>query len=106
MSWIIDAIKEPFTKKEDKKAETKEDKLKEIEELKKMIEKEEQKLKTSEIKVVNVEEIPLPPKFEEEQEIEVTTEQRLQILEQNINVVITDLHTRITAIESYLFRTK
>jgi hypothetical protein len=118
MSWIIDALKEPFQSKKGKKAETKEDKLKQIEELKQMLKEEEDKIiKEEKIKVIKVDkkedpEIPLPPKFEEKVEegrsenVEVTTEQRLKILEDNLNVIITDLHNRLNNIESFLFRNK
>jgi len=112
MSWILDAMKEPFKNK--KKANTKEDKLKELEKMKELIDKMEKELQKDNspptVPTVNVpqkEELPELPKFEFEeqpQEIEVTPEKRIEILESNIVNIVNDMHTRITKIESILFR--
>jgi len=107
-NWILDALQEPFKKKgKDKKktTETKEEKLKELEEVEKLLQEKKQELMKEDNK-----EIPLPPKFEENkiqeqvQNQELTVRERLMILESNINMVIKDIDERLKTIESYLFR--
>ena len=104
MSWILDAMKEPFKNK--KKANTKEDKLKELEKMKEL-QKDNSPPTVPTVNVPQKEELPELPKFEFEeqpQEIEVTPEKRIEILESNIVNIVNDMHTRITKIESILFR--
>ena len=111
-NWILDALKEPFSKKKGKEP-SKEEQLKEIEKYKIILAEKEAKLMAKE--EIKTEEIPLPPKFEEPKQeqtvelaegVEITTERKLEILESNLQVIVNNIHNRLTTIESFLFRNK
>jgi uncharacterized small protein (DUF1192 family) len=96
MSWVIDALKEPFQKKE---KETKEQQLlrmqQEInEELKKM-----KDIKVSiPVKAQVAEKVEDLPAFEPPQ-ANISTDERLNVLEENLSVIVQDLHERVSILE-------
>jgi len=115
MSWVIDAITEPFKSK--KKVVTKEDKLKELDEIEQQLKNRREELmkqdkpKLEEIKQEpkKVVEVPEPPQFphevpEEDEEI-ISLEKKLEILEQNLITIVNDINERVSAIERVLIRT-
>ena len=91
MSILGDAFKDIMPKKEQKKTETKQEMFarleKELEESKKLWQLEESK------KMVK------PVEVKEEKVMEVPIESKLEILEHNLNVILSEIHERLSVLE-------
>ena len=125
MSIIADAFRDisPWKKKD----ETKEERLaklnrleEELQYAKKKMMMEEKEMPKKEVEVIKVNKIPDPPKppeiaqkpvipvqvTEAEKQKDLTTEERLAILEENLVNILEDINDRLTALERAFIKNK